>query len=89
MKRHRGTMIERYDVTIAPACNPLEQLTLEVDAVGVEEAEVMVYTVFKGQAVIRRVTAHREQKINPPTFTDWIQYGVRRVVREIRRRARA
>lgn len=70
----------RFDITVAPVYNPLEQLTIEVDAIGAKTAEKFVKDFFP-QMTVLCVSAHKEHVQIKPTLRDKIEWTVRRLKR--------
>lgn len=68
----------RFDITVAPVYNPLEQLTIEVDAIGAKTAEKFVKDFFP-QMTVLCVSAHKEYVQIKPTLRDKIEWTVRRL----------
>lgn len=68
----------RYDITVAPVYNPLEQLTIEVDAIGAKSAEKFVKDFFPQMKVLC-VSPHKEHIQVKPTLRDKIEWTVRRL----------
>ena len=68
-------IITRYDVTVSPSDDFLVQSTIEVDAVGEEEAMEFVRSLSRGRVTVRAITAHRETsvKTEPEPVTFWVR----------------
>ena len=56
----------RYDVIISPIDSPLEQLTIEVDAIGAKTAEKFAEECFKDFRILC-ISAHNERKLRKMT----------------------
>lgn len=70
----------RFDITVAPVYNPLEQLTIEVDAIGARSAEKFVKDFFPQMSVLC-VSPHKVPVQIKPTLRDRIEWTVRRLKR--------
>ena len=68
----------RFDITVAPVYNPLEQLTIEVDAIGSKTAEKFVKDFFP-QMTVLCVSPHKDPVQIKPTLRDKIEWTVRRL----------
>ena len=67
------SMISRYDVCVSPYDDALTQTTIEVDAVGEEEALETVRKVFGTLISVNSIQAHKERRQKPVTM--WIRIG--------------
>ena len=78
-------LMTRFDVTVSPSDDFLEQATFEVDAVGEEEAMEFVRSLSRGRVTVRAITAHREPRVKPKPITILVRL---RGCMNMRRRAR-
>ena len=65
--------MSRYDVTISPADDFLIQKTVEIDAIGEEEAIEFIRSLSRGRIFVHMITAHREPRVKPKPITFWVR----------------
>lgn len=78
MQKKERCKMTRYDVIISPIDSPLEQLTIEVDAIGAKTAEQLAQSFFPTMAILN-VSPHKEPVQIKPTLKDKIEWTVRRL----------